>query len=111
MIYTVETTETVVIDFAPATVAEEVGQNIRTLISTHLYSCPGAREIGVDYSTLLDEPITVARARLTGIITEAIMEQEPRAEILSIEFVETEEEASLYGKLRPVIRYRLAEGV
>ncbi|MBU5672652.1 lysozyme [Paenibacillus brevis] len=110
MIYTVDMlTPGSWVDFAPASTAAEVGQNIRTIVSTYLGSSPGARTIGIDYSDVLDGPIPVLKARLAGIITTAIMEQEPRAVIVSIDFLETEEESALYGRLVPVIKYALAE--
>ncbi|MNP83424.1 hypothetical protein D3C76_1823640 [compost metagenome] len=59
----------------------------------------------------MDGPIPILRARLGGIITTAIMEQEPRAVIVSIDFLETEDEAAIYGRLVPVIKYALAEEV
>ncbi|TYA10936.1 lysozyme [Paenibacillus faecis] len=110
MIYTVDMSgEGAWVNFSPASTAEEVGQNIRTIIGTSLGSAPGSREIGTDYTGLVDEPIPILRARLSGIITAAIMEQEPRARIVSIDFQETEEESALYGRLLPVIKYTLAE--
>lgn len=97
------------VNFAPESVPEEVGQNIRCIVSTLLGSAPGAREIGVDYSDLQDEPVPILRARLGGMIATAILEQEPRARPVSIDFTESEEETSLYGRLIPVITYILAE--
>lgn len=99
------------VDFAPSSTASEVGQNIRTIISTLLGSSPGSRNIGVEYAGVLDGPIPVLKARLAGVVMTAIMEQEPRAVIVSIDFLETEEESALYGRLAPVIKYALAEEV
>lgn len=111
MIYTLDMSEKEWVDFAPSSTAAEVSQNIRTIIGTYLVSSPGARGIGTDYSGVLDTSIPVLKARLGGIITAAIMEQEPRARIISIEFVESEEESAMLGRLVPVIKYTLAEEV
>lgn len=92
------------VDFAPATPADEVGQNIRTIVGTYLGTVPGARDIGVDYSDLLDEPVTIQKARLGGVITAAIMEQEPRAQITKIEFREGDG-----GRLFPIVYFELVE--
>lgn len=109
MIHTVDMSSKAWVNFAPASTATEVGQNIRTIIGTHLGSSPGARGVGTDYSGVLDESIPILKARLGGIITTVIMEQEPRAQIVSIDFNETEEESAVYGRLIPVVKYILAE--
>lgn len=111
MIHTVDMSSKSWVDFAPATVAAEVGQNIRTIVSTFKGSSPGSRNIGIEYSRLLDEPIMIIKARLIGVITEAIMKQEQRAQIVSIDFQESNEESAIYGRLIPVIKYGLVEGV
>ena len=85
MAYIIQTSETPEIDFAPATVVEEVIQNVRTIVTTIKYSIPLDREFGIDGS-VVDLPINVAKARLTNEIFRAVRRYEPRAVIESITF-------------------------
>lgn len=95
------------VDFAPATLLSEVQQNIRTIVTTVLGSAPGSRHIGVVWD-MVDEPINVQKARITGLIMAAIAEQEPRVQVTRITFNEQSVEASMYGRLVPTIRFILA---
>ena len=85
MAYIIQMKETPEIDFAPATVVEEVIQNVRTIVTTIKYSIPLDREFGIDGS-VVDLPINVAKARLTNEIFRAVRRYEPRAVIESITF-------------------------
>lgn len=99
------------VDFAPVTLLAEVQQNIRTIVTTVLGSASGSRNIGVVWD-MVDEPIHVAKARITGVIMAAIAEQEPRVQVTRITFDEQTVEAGMYGRLIPTIRFILAgEGV
>lgn len=105
--YTVDMTKPSTINFSPATEAEEIEQNIRTILSTPLGSVPMARDIGVDYSAL-DEPPDIAEARMTSAAVTAINEQEPRVQVTEVTFSASAEE-SLWGRMRPVVKYVLKE--
>ncbi|OMD00052.1 GPW/gp25 family protein [Paenibacillus sp. FSL R5-0636] len=107
--YTVDMTQPSNIIFAPKDLAEEVSQNIRTILSTAIGSAPLARDIGIDYS-IVDEPYQIAEARLTGEIHTAIADQEPRAQIIEVSFNGTITDA-LTGRIAAIVRYTLAEGV
>ncbi|MRN51998.1 GPW/gp25 family protein [Paenibacillus monticola] len=107
--YTVDMTKPSRINFSPASVAEEVGQNLRTILSTALGSAPLARGIGIDYS-MVDEPYQIAEARLTGEIYTAIAEQEPRALVVGVSFNGTITDA-MTGRVAAIVTYTLAEGV
>ena len=48
MTYEINGGETPPINFAPVTIAEEVMQNVRMIISTIKYSVPMDREFGID---------------------------------------------------------------
>ncbi|WP_024985266.1 lysozyme [Brevibacillus borstelensis] len=96
------------VNFSPASLVEEVKQNIRTIASTALGSAPGSRTIGVDWE-LVDEPINIVKTRIAGVLMAAIAEQEPRAQITRIDFREQETDG-MYGRLVPIIRFILAEG-
>lgn len=107
--YTVDLQQKAWIDFAPATVREEVHQNLRTILTTVLGSAPGSRSIGIDYDHI-DEPEHIAKARIGGSIRTAIFEQEPRVNVTSITFSDSGG-GGIYGRLVPTVKYVLAEGV
>ncbi|WP_110933804.1 GPW/gp25 family protein [Paenibacillus bouchesdurhonensis] len=107
MIYTVDMAASREwVNFNPTTLQDEVGQNIRTIVTTILGSVPGSRSIGMD--VVIDEPINVLTARIAAEIMVAVSEQEPRAVIASVEVIESSEESAIYGRLSPVIKYTLA---
>ena len=85
MAYIIKMNETPQIDFFPASVIEEVIQNVRTIVTTIKYSIPLDREFGID-GAIVDLPINVAKAILTNEIFRAIRRYEPRAVIESISF-------------------------
>ncbi|WP_217562801.1 GPW/gp25 family protein [Paenibacillus sp. GbtcB18] len=107
MIYTVDMRQQVPIDFAPASLAAEVEQNIRTILSTPAGAAPLSRDIGIPLN-IIDEPLPVAQARLTGQVMAAILTQEPRASVQDITF-HTDFESAASGRLVPVVRYTLKE--
>ncbi|MNC38641.1 hypothetical protein D3C75_872600 [compost metagenome] len=102
-------TQPSIIKFAPATVAEEVAQNIRIILTTPLGSAPLARDIGLDFSSM-DDSFLIAQARLIGEIMTAVAAQEPRAIVTEVSFNSGSEDSSA-GRLLPVVLYSLAEGV
>lgn len=106
--YMVDMTRPAKMNFRPATLAEELAQNIRTILTTPYGSAPFARSIGLDYE-MVDEPLPILKARLSGVITMAIMEQEPRTEITEILF-NVNEQDKMNGRLLPIIKFRIAEG-
>lgn len=97
MAYIVAGSDAPQIDFFPATVAEEVLQNVRTIITTIKYSIPLDREFGID-GAVVDLPINVAQAKLTNEIFRAVRRYEPRAVIESISF-----KAEETGRLVPIV--------
>lgn len=92
---------TAAIDFAPASLVEEVLQNVRTILSTVKYSVPLDREFGIS-GTAVDLPMPQAKAVLSVEIFTAVKRYEPRAIIQSINF--TGEET---GKLVPTLEVRI----
>lgn len=72
-------------DFAPRTLAEEVLQNVRTIITTARYTVPLDRRFGLDMGCL-DRPLPVVEATLSSAIVKAIRQYEPRAEVVSVSF-------------------------
>ena len=106
MSYTVDMRMQPIITFGPKTLVEEVGQNIRTLLATPVGSVPYARAIGLDNS-ILDDPLPILRARLTGAILTLVAEYEPRATITKVDFFQDDQT----GTLIPIVYYSLAEEV
>ena len=103
MTYEISGGETPPINFAPATIAEEVMQNVRMIISTVKYSVPMDRAFGID-GAIVDRPINIAKAHLTNEIFRAVRRYEPRATIEAIDFNGDES-----GTLTPTIKIRINE--
>ena len=97
MAYLVNANKQPALDFAPGLVAEEVLQNVRTIITTIKGSIPLDREFGID-GEVVDLPINVAKAKMTNEIFRAIRIYEPRAVIESISF-----DGELSGRLLPTV--------
>ena len=95
------------IKFAPASKAEEIAQNVRTILTTPKYSVPLDREFGLSV-TMLDAPLPVAQARLTAEIIAALHKWEPRVRVTHVSFVNSAAEA-MDGKLIPKVRYKIIE--
>ena len=89
------------IDFAPASEAAEILQNLRTIITTTRYSVPLDRDFGIN-AEMLDAPINVAQARLQSEMITAIKKYEPRVEITSISFTGPDD-----GVLVPKVQVRI----
>lgn len=92
------------VNFAPATTIEEILQNVRTILTTPVYSVPLDRTFGVN-AELLDLPRPVARAKLAAEIVQAIQKFEPRVEVTRVSFAGD----AISGKLQPTVRLRLKE--
>jgi phage baseplate assembly protein W len=92
------------INFAPASEIEEIVQNIKTILSTPIYSVPLDRAFGVN-AELVDLPLLVAQAKLSSEIVQAIQKHESRAEVTKVSFVGD----ALVGRLQPTVRFRLKE--
>ena len=93
MTYEISGGETPPLNLAPATLAEEVLQNVRMIISTVKYSVPMDREFGID-GAVID----------SNEIFRAVRRYEPRAVIESIDFDGDES-----GRLTPSIKVQISE--
>lgn len=71
------------INFAPATIVEEVIQNVQTIMTTPKYSVLLFREFGTS-ATYLDAPMNVAKAQLAAELAVNIPLYEPRAKVQKI---------------------------
>lgn len=89
------------VNFAPATVAEEVLQNILTIVATVKGTVPLDRDFGLDGS-VIDKPVNLAQARLTADIVEKVRKYEPRATIRKVTYA-----GDTTGLLRPVLEVEI----
>ena len=97
-------TNTGAINFEPSTLAEEVIQNVRTILTTTIYSVPLDRTFGIN-PDMLDLPMPAAQARLTAEIVAAVEKFEPRATVTDVKFAGDGAD----GILKPSIRLRIKE--
>jgi len=97
-------TSTGAINFAPASTAEEVIQNVRTILTTTVYSVPLDRNFGIN-PDMLDLPMPAAQARLTAEIVAAVEKFEPRAAVTEVAFAGDGAD----GILQPSIQLRIKE--
>lgn len=86
------------IDFAPASEAAEILQNLRTIITTIKYSVPLDRDFGLN-AEMLDKPVNAAQAQLQSEIIMAIKTYEPRVTVTGISFSGTDD-----GQLIPKVQ-------
>lgn len=98
MIYDILAQPAAGIDFAPASEAAEILQNLRTIITTTKYSVPLDRDFGIN-ADALDKPMAVAQAQLQSEIIMAIKRYEPRVTVTSISFTGTDD-----GQLIPKVQ-------
>lgn len=96
MVHIVSADDSAKINFAPATLAEEVLQNVSMILRTFKNSVPLYRDFGIS-GTFIDKPLSVAETLIISEIFETVEKYEPRAEIRSIDF----EHDELTGKLIP----------
>lgn len=105
MAYTITPEATAKINLAPATVVEEVTQNLTMIVSTLKNTVPLDRDFGLS-ARFLDKPIPVAEAVLVSEILDAIEKYEPRTEVLGISF----EHNDRTGKLIPRLEVEITDG-
>ena len=84
--------------FAPATIEEEVVQNIRMILSSMFFEVPYAREFGLN-AVYLDAPIQRAEALTRADIIKQIKRYEPRAKV---EYVNMDGSV-IEGKTTPIV--------
>lgn len=102
MAYSVKASESAKINLAPATLVEEVLQNLAMIIQTAAKSVPLYRDFGTS-ATYLDKPTPAAETLIVSEIYEAVEKYEPRAEIQNISF-ETDAKT---GKLSPCLEVEI----
>lgn len=87
------------IDFEPETEVAEILQNVRTILTTRIGTVPLHRDFGVSWEHL-DKPYPVAKAMMMVTVIEVIERYEPRANVVSVEFDESVDDA-MEGLLKP----------
>lgn len=93
------------VNFAPQTEVEEILQNVKFIIATHIGSVPLHRDFGTDWSCI-DMPITSAKALLLSSVVDAVDEFEPRAIVTNVIL---EDSDKMDGVLRPRILVSIGE--
>ena len=92
------------VNFAPTSTVEEVIQNVRTILTTTVYSVPLDRTFGIK-PDMLDLPQPAAMARLTAEIVAAVEKFEPRVAVTDVAFT-----GNMDGRLSPTVSLRIEEG-
>lgn len=95
-----------------ATGLEGLHQCLRIIVTTFIYSVPLDRGFATTGS-FIDSPLPHAVAQRLAELTEAIAKYEPRVKITSLRLTEPEAklEDLMEGRIFPVIRFELKEGV
>ena len=92
------------INFRPASVLEEIYQNINTIISTYKFTVPLNRGFGLDAS-FIDSPMSVIHPIYVAEIIETVEKYESRVIVEEVQM-----KVNLEGQVYPVISFRLREG-
>ena len=87
----------------------DIAQCLRVIATTRVGTVPLDRAFGTSWDWI-DRPEPVAMAKYRAELIDAIRKWEPRVEVLGISF-RRDESAAMAGRLIPVVRMRLAEGV
>lgn len=107
MAYIVDTSSSQEISLQPATVEEEVLQNLWMLYSSLECSIPVDRGLGLA-AKYTDRPPGVAEALLQAEIYDKTEEYEPRAEVINISFAgDASGEDYAGGILKPVVEVEI----
>ncbi|UPK45901.1 GPW/gp25 family protein [Paenibacillus pabuli] len=83
---------------------ESIKQNVMIIASTYQGTAPLDRSLGID-SSIFDQPENSARLLLRGRIIEAVEAGEPRAEVISVDYIE-QEGSNESGRAIPYVRFR-----
>ena len=103
--YVVSLTKSV--NFHPETEAEEILQNIRTILATRIGTVPLHRALGITWEHI-DKPLPVAKALMQAMVIEAIQAYEPRATVKSVTFPESATDM-MEGLLKAVVKISIEE--
>lgn len=73
----------ITVNWAPATEADEVVQNVRTIVATGTGTVPLDRSFGTPQD-VVDIPMSIAGARLRASVIEAVQTYEPRVAVTRV---------------------------
>lgn len=90
------------INFSPATLEEELIQNITCIMETVRGTLPLARAFGLD-ATCLDRTSPFAESQLSNQIISAVQVYEPRVTVTEVLFTKGED-----GQVKPIVKYKQA---
>lgn len=95
-----------------ATGLEGLHQCLRIIVTTFIYSVPLDRGFAAN-GDFIDAPLPHAVARRLADLTEAIEKHEPRVKVISVRLSEPNANLGdiMEGRVFPVIRFKLKEGV
>ena len=93
------------INFRPATVLEEIYQNINTILSTYKFTVPLFREFGFT-AEFIDRPLTVLLPVYVREVVETIEKYEQRVLIEEVKL-----NGDIEGKAYPTIIFTIRNGV
>ena len=96
------------INFYPQTVAEEVVQNVRTILATRVGTVPLDRALGSSWD-MIDQALPAAMQLARADVFDALERFEPRAVVESIRWEQAEDAQD--GVLHPVLTVGLADGI
>ncbi len=99
--YSLSASDPIKINLAPASVIEEVLQNLSMILRTIKNTAPLYRDFGIS-GGFIDKPIPVAETLIVAEIYEAVEKYEPRAEIVEISF-----DCDNSGKLNPCLEVEI----
>lgn len=83
MSYTINGDPVLNINFAPATVEEEIIQNVKVLLSTAKFTVPLDRGLGLE-QRFVDKPINIAQTLVISEVLDAVEQYEPRVKVISV---------------------------
>lgn len=89
-------------DFNPGNIYQEILQNVKAIVTTLKGSVPLDRAFGI-LPNVIDEPINIARAKLSAEIVKAVKEFEPRARIKNINFSGDMSNAEIIIKMQIIL--------
>lgn len=102
MSYSVKANDQIKINLVPATIKEEILQNLSMILQTIKNTVPLCRDFGLS-GNFIDKPIPVAETLMVSELYEAVEKYEPRAEIVNVTF----EQDEVIGKLNPCLEVEI----
>lgn len=73
------------VNFAPSSIAAEIVQNVRTILTTRRGDVPLDRDFGLTWEHI-DKPVNVAEVLMRSEIIDVLERYEPRCRVLSVTF-------------------------